>query len=129
MRALASAVALIIAALGVLGVVSPTSLLALVSPLLSPAALYVVAALRVAYGLVLWFAAPGAHMPRALRVLGILIIVAGVFTPLFGVERAQAVFQWWAQQPPWFMRAWAALPIALGGFLFMALRPRERAAA
>jgi hypothetical protein len=129
MRALASAVALIIAALGVLGVVSPTLLLELARPLLSPVALYVVAAVRVAFGVVLWFAASGARMPRALRILSIFIVAAGAFTPFFGVERSQAVFDWWSQQPPWFMRAWASLPIILGCFLFLALRPREQAAA
>jgi hypothetical protein len=129
MRALASTVALIIVGLGLLGVASPALLLDLARPLLSPVALYVVAAVRVAFGVVLLIAASGSRMPRTVRILGIIIVVAGVLTPFLGVERSQAIFDWWSQQPAWFMRLWAALPIILGCFVFLALRPREQAAA
>jgi hypothetical protein len=129
MRVLASTIALVIAALGLLGVASPSLLLDLVRPLLSPVALYVVAAVRVAFGVLLWMVASGSRMPRTLHTLGIIIVAAGVLTPFFGVERSQAIFDWWSQQPPWFMRTWAVLPIVLGCFVFLALRPREQAAA
>jgi hypothetical protein len=128
MRLLASVVAMIIVALGVLGVASPVLLLDLVRPLLSPAAILVVAAVRVAFGVVLWLAAAGSRMPRTLRVLGIVVVVVGVLTPFFGVERSQAILGWWSQQPAWFMRVWAAMPIVLGLFILLALRPREQVA-
>ena len=129
MRFVASAVALLIAALGVLGIASPAWLLELVRPLLSPAGLPIVAAVRIAFGVVLWIVASGSRMPRTIRALGVVIVIAGVLTPFFGVERSQAVFDWWAQQPPWFMRLWAAVPVGLGVFLFLALRPREQTTA
>lgn len=129
MRFVASAVALLIAALGVLGIASPAWLLDLVRPLLSPEGLPVVAAVRIAFGVILWIVASGSRMPRTLRALAVVIVVAGVLTPFFGVERSQAVFDWWAQQPPWFMRLWAVVPVALGTLLFLALRPRDQAAA
>lgn len=129
MRVVASTVALLIAALGVLGIASPASLLELVRPLLSPVGLPVVAAVRVAYGVVLWIVAPRSRMPRTLRALAVVIVVAGVLTPFVGLERSQAVFDWWSQQLSGFMRLWAAVPVALGVFLFLALRPREQAAA
>ena len=129
MRVLARGVALIIAALGVLGVASPSLLLDMVRPLLSPVPLYVVAAVRVAFGVVLWIAAAGSRMPRTLRTLGIVIVAAGVLTPFFGAKRSQAMLDWWSQQPLWFMRTWAVLPIVLGCFVFWAVRPREQATA
>lgn len=129
MRVLASGVALIIAGLGALGVASPSFLLDLVRPLLSPVPLYVVATVRVAFGVVLWIAASGSRMPRTLRTLGFIIVAAGLLTPFFGAERSRAVFDWWTQQPLWFMRSWAMLPIILGAFIFWAVRPREQAAA
>jgi len=129
MKLLASAMALIIAAVGVLGVASPSLLLALGQALLTPGALYVVAAVRIVFGLVLWFAAVASCMPRILRVLGVIIIVAGVLTPFFGVERSQAVFNWWSGQPSWFMRAWSVVAVTFGCFIIYALRSRNRAAA
>ena len=129
MKLLASATAFIIAAFGVLGVASPSLLLEFVRPLLTPGALYVVAAVRVAFGLVLWLAASAGRMPRTLRVLGVIILVAGLLTPFFGVERSQAIFNWWSGQPSWFMRAWASLAIIFGCFVIFALRPRGQAAA
>ena len=129
MNLLASAMGLIIAAVGVFGVASPPLLLALVLPLLTPGALYVVAAVRIAFGLVLWFAAATSRMPRLLRVLSVVIVVAGVLTPFFGVERSQAVFNWWSGQPPWFMRTWSMVAVIFGCFIIYALRSRNRAAA
>ena len=129
MRLIASAMALIIAAVGVLGLASPSALLELVRPLLTPGALYIVAAIRVVFGLLLLLVASASRMPRTVRVLGIIIVVAGVLTPFFGVERSQAVFDWWSAQPSSFMRTWAGLAVVFGCFVIYALRPRGPAAA
>ena len=128
MRLIASAMAIIIAAVGALGVASPSALLELARPLLTPGALYVVAAVRIVFGLLLLLVASSSRMPRTVRVLGFMIIVAGVLTPFFGVERSQAVFNWWSAQPSSFMRAWAGLAVVFGCFVIYALRPRAQAA-
>ena len=47
--------------------------------------------------------------PIVFRVFGIIMIVAGVLTPFFGVERSRAVFDWWSLQTPLFMRAWGGV--------------------
>ena len=129
MRLIASAMAIIVAAVGALGVASPSALLELVRPLLTPGALYVVAAVRIAFGLLLLLAASASRMPRTVRVLGIIIVVAGVLTPFFGVERSRAVFNWWSAQPSSLMRAWAGLAVVFGCFVIYTLFPRGQAAA
>ena len=123
-RLIAKVLALAIAFIGAVGVASPSHLLAFAQSLLEPAALYVVAAVRIAFGVVLVLAAPGSRMPKALRLLGVVIIVVGALTPFFGIEHARSMLSWWASQPAWFMRAWSLLAIAFGGFVAYAVSPR-----
>jgi hypothetical protein len=127
MRWLAFLVGLIIAALGVLGIAAPTVLLDVTAFALTQVGLYVAAALRVAFGLVLIAAAAASRLPRTLRILGALIVVAGVITPFFGHERARAVVDWWSAQGPSFMRGWAVLAVIFGLFIIYAVFPRRSA--
>jgi uncharacterized membrane protein len=129
MKLLAGAMALIIAAAGVVGIVSPSLVLELARSLLVPGALYVVAAVRVIFGIVLVLVASASRLPKTIRVLGIIITVAGVLTPFFGVERSHAVFDWWSSQSALFMRAWSGLAVLFGLFVIYALTPRRQAAA
>ena len=50
---------------------------------MTPTGLYAIAVLRIAIGLVFFFAAPASRAPRTLRVLGlvVIIIIAGLMTP------------------------------------------------
>ena len=128
MRWLAFFVGLIIAALGILGIVAPTVLLELAAFALTQFGLYVAGALRVAFGLVLIAAAAASRLPWTLRILGALIVVAGVITPFFGVERARAMVDWWSAQGLIFMRGWAALAVIFGFFIIYAVAPRRVAA-
>ena len=54
----------------------------------STGGLYFVAVLRIAFGIILLWAAADARTPVMMRVLGVLILVAGVATPFLGVERS-----------------------------------------
>lgn len=128
MRLLAVLIGLIIAALGILGMAAPTVLLDTTEFALTQVGLYVAAALRVAFGIVLIAAAPVSRLPRTVRILGILFIVAGVITPFVGVERARAIVDWWTVQGPIFMRAWAAIAVVLGVFIICAFSSRRLAA-
>lgn len=128
MRLLAVLIGLIIAALGILGMAAPTVLLDTTEFALTQVGLYVAAALRVAFGIVLIAAAPVSRLPRTVRILGILFIVAGVITPFVGVERARAIVDWWTVQGPIFMRAWAAIAVVLGVFIIYAFSSRRLAA-
>jgi uncharacterized membrane protein YidH (DUF202 family) len=126
---LAMILGLAIAAVGALGVVAPSVLLEFGRSLQTTNVLYVVAAVRVVFGAALLWAAPRSRMPRILRVLGVLIIIAGVATPLFGIERSRAMFDWWSSQGAFFTRAWAIVAIAFGLFVVYAVStPRQSAA-
>ena len=89
-----------IGAIGLVGVATPTGLASAVRPLLAPVGFVVIALLRVSFGVVLVLAARVSRAPtRALRVLGSIMIVAGLLTPLFGVEQ-RAMLDWWTAQVP-----------------------------
>ena len=82
MRWLAFLIGLIIAALGILGIAAPTVLLDVTAFALTQVGLYVAAALRVAFGLVLIAAAAASRLPRTLRILGALIVVGSIAAAL-----------------------------------------------
>ena len=122
---LARLVGLFIVAIGLCGLAAPHGLLTAVQSVLTPRGLYLVATLRVAFGVVLVLAAPSSRAPRVLRLLGFIILVAGLTTPFFGIDRARAVLDWWTAQGPAFMRLWAGLAVALGAFVVYAVAPRR----
>jgi len=96
---------------------------------MTPAGLYAIAALRIAIGLVFVLAAPASRAPRTLRVLGLIVIIAGLTTPWFGVARAQAILNWLASAGPFWTRVDAGVAMALGGFLVYVFRTPTRRAA
>ena len=69
-----------------LGLIAPASLLAVSRPFLNPAGLYAAAGLRLVLGTALFVSAPASRAPTALRVLGVIVIVGGIATPLIGVK-------------------------------------------
>jgi hypothetical protein len=119
---------LVVAALGAVGVVSPGALLRIAHYFQTSLGLYAAAALRIVLGGALWFAAPGSRAPRLIRAIGLLVLVAGLVTPLFGVERFHGILDWWSARGPAFMRAWAAVVLAFGCTLAYGLMPGRRAA-
>ena len=95
---------------------------------MTPTGLFAIAVLRIAIGLVFVFAAPASREPRTLRVLGLIVITAGLATPWFGVARARAVLDWLASAGPLLMRLDAVVGMALGGFLVYVFRTPTRRA-
>ena len=116
-KLLATVLGALVAAIGVVGIAVPSVLLEFGQSLQTPIALYVVAALRVFFGAVLVWVASASRMPRTLRIIGVVVIVAGLLAPLFGVERSQAMLNWFSSQGPLFMRAWAGVAVVFGFFI------------
>ena len=111
MTLLALAFSLSIAALGVLGVVSPSRFLAVVRYFETPTGLYLAGALRVVLGTVLYLAAPPSRAPEFLRVFGVVVAVVGLATPLLGrSRRATRVLSGTGLG----VRGWAGLALVLG---------------
>jgi hypothetical protein len=129
LKLVATVMSLAIAGLGVLGMVAPAVLLEFGRALLAPPALYWVAAVRVVFGALLILVATGSRTPRTLRVIGALIAVAGLLTPLFGTERFVEVFAWFSGQASFLVRAVAALPFVVGLSFVYAINSHRRVAA
>src|SRR5262245_57993211 len=118
-------IGVVLAGVGLLGVVAPSALLDLGRSLLNQKGLYAVALIRVVFGLLLLRAAPLSRMPKVLCVIGAVILINGVVTPFIGVERAKALMDWFSNQGSLFVRVVATLSIALGAFLVFAVIPRR----
>ena len=107
---------------------APDVRLSLERSLMTPAGLNAIAALRIVVGLGLVLCAPVSRAPRTVRVLGLIVIIAGLSTPLFGVARARAVVDWLASAGPLLTRLDAIVGMAFGGFLLYVFRtPTPRA--
>jgi len=126
MAIVALVLSLLVAALGLLGLISPMRLLDIVRHFRSQTGLYAAGALRVILGLALFFAAPASRAPKIIRILGIIILVGGLFTSLIGVERVHRLMDWWSTQGAVFMRVWAAFALAFGLLLAYVVAPGLR---
>jgi uncharacterized membrane protein YidH (DUF202 family) len=123
MTVLALAFSLLIFTLGAVGLVSPSRVVRVARYFATPAGFYFAAAVRVVMGLALLFAAPASRAPGILRILGVVIIVAGVITFFVGLERFRRLIDWWSAKGPTLARAQAAFAVALGLLLAYALSP------
>ena len=123
MRILAFVLSLSVVVLGALGIVSPMMLLGVVRKFESPAGIYAAAALRIMLGVALFLSAPTSRVQEVVRILGIIIFVVGIITPLFGIERFRRLLNWWSERGPVFMRVWAGFALGFGLFLAYAVMP------
>ena len=129
MKAVSWLVAIFVIAAGVAAIVAPDFVLGLRSLVATQTGLLVVAAFRVAVGVALIMTAPTARWPKALQVSGAVVLLAGLATPLFGVERTRVVLAWEAAQGPTLIRVSGVILLAIGGFLTVALSPRRNVSA
>lgn len=125
MTIVALTLSLAIAALGAVGIVAPGRLLDVVRHFQTPGGLYVAAGIRLVLGVALLFAASGSRAPVALRILGVFVILVGLATPFFGIDRFRRLLDWWSAQGPGFVRIWAAFALAFGLLLAYAVVPGE----
>lgn len=121
-------IGLLMTAIGILGVAAPSIPLQIAHSVLTPNVLYLVAAGRVCIGLLLLCVASGSRAPTALRALGVLIVVAGLITPFYGVERSLATLDWLSSQGSVFMRLVMGIAVVIGLFIVHAVAPNRRGA-
>ena len=128
---LAFVFALLILAVGAVGVLAPSGLVWAAQYAVTTGAFYVIGAVRVAFGLVLIAVASASRAPKTLRVLGYVIVIAGIATVLTGLvamERARALIEWWLHRGSGVVRLAGLLVVALGGFVVYACAPARRPA-
>lgn len=129
MKLVAVALGFIFAAIGTTIIAAPSASLEFGRSILSPNVLYIAAAVRVFAGAALVWVAPVSRAPKTLRILGVLIVLAGVATPFVGVERSRTMLDWSLAQGPLFTRAWAGVAVVLGLFIVYAITTPRRSAA
>ena len=117
MKSLALLVGLLIIAIGVAGIAAPGGLITIDQVALTRTGLLIVAVLRVAIGLVLIRVSRISRAPKTLHVMGIIVVIAGLTTPLFGVDRARAMIDWWLARGPGATRLVGGCVVLLGGFI------------
>ena len=126
MKTLAFVFGLCISAVGAVGILAPSGLVWLAQHFVTPGAFYVIATVRIAFGLILISVASASRAPKALRVLGYVILILGITTALTGlvaIERARGTIEWWLQQGSGVFRLTGVLVLALGGFVAHACAP------
>jgi hypothetical protein len=127
MKYLAWLVALFVIAAGVTGIVAPDRLMSLRWMASTQMGLLGFAVLRATIGVVLIMVAPSTRAPKTLQACGAVMLLAGMVTPLFGVERTKAVLDWEVAQGQLLIRAGAVVIVAIGGCLAFALATRRKA--
>ena len=109
--------------MGFWGVLVPARLSAFVTRFSSQRGLWVAAAIRLVFGLALWFAAPASRAPLLLQVLGVIALIAAVILPFMGVDRFKRLIDWWTQLSPAAMRFNSLFAVAVGAAILWALLP------
>ena len=112
-----------ITVIGAIGFVSPAKLIRFVRKFQSSAGLYLAAGFRVVFGLALFFAADSSRAPEVIRVVGIIVLVSGLITPIFGLDRFRRILNWWSTRPAAFQRVWAGFALAFGLLCAYAVAP------
>jgi xanthosine utilization system XapX-like protein len=102
-KTLAFVFGLFISAVGLVGILVPSRLLCIAASFLSSGAVgfYVIATVRIAFGLLLILVASASRAPRALRILGYVVVLLGITTALMGllaVQQGGAAIDWWSHQ-------------------------------
>jgi hypothetical protein len=126
MRLLGLVIGVLVILASALSFAVPDLRLALEGTVLTPTGLYAIAVLRIAIGLFFVVGASVSRAPRTIRVLGLIVIIAGLSTPWFGVARSRAVLDWLADAGPWSLRLVAVVGMAIGGLIVYVFRTPTR---
>lgn len=124
---LAFVFALMIMFFGAVGLIAPGCSVWVARHAGTSGVFYVIAAIRVAFGLALISVASVSRAPRTLRVMGWIVLLAGIITAVTGlvaIERARAMIEWWLQQGSGIVRLTSVMIMAFGGFIACACAPR-----
>jgi hypothetical protein len=129
-KTVAFVIGLFVATVGVVGIIAPSGLVWIAEHSVTSGAFYVIATVRVAFGLILIWVASVSRAPKTLRVLGYFILIAGITTAatgLMAIGRAHAIIEWWLRQGSGVVRLTGIPVLGLGGFVAYACAPARRA--
>lgn len=128
MKTVAFVAGICISVIGAMGIVAPSGLVWIARFFTTSGAFYALAAIRVAFGLVLIAVAPESRAPKALRIVGYVVVVLGVTTAVTGLValgRAEGAIEWWVQHGSGVYRLTGLVVLVFGGFLAYACAPKR----
>ena len=108
----------LIVAPGVVAIIAPA--------MVTPRGLLLVAAGRIAIGLLMLHVAAGSRAPRVVQILGVIVLIDGIATPFFGAARARILMAWWFARGPRAIRGVGVLAMLFGGFIAYVVGARRR---
>ncbi len=114
-------ISLLIAVTGALGIFFPEKLLAFTRLFENRSALWSAGVFRILYGLALFFSAPTSNAPETLRIVGVIIFLAGLVTPFVGIKRVHKLLNWWEARGLLFIRIWSGTACVIGLLLASAV--------
>ena len=117
-------IGLLIATEGIVGLVVPSMFLRIVAFFQTPPVIYFAAAIRVVFGIILVRAAPVSRAPIVLLVIGIIVAISALLTPVVGTWGTRLVFNWWSSSGPASVCLTAGVAAALGIFIIDAVARR-----
>lgn len=126
MKIIALGIAALLILAGLTGVLWPEGLMDLVKYSFTSSGIYVTAITRMVMGALLLVAAQATRTPRTVRVIAVLIFLAGVATALINPGRAELLKDWWGSHGPDALRIVACLPLAAGFFILVATLTKPR---
>ena len=119
MRTAVLLIGLFFVVVGIVGLVSPDSLMTIRQQYVSTVVIYAAVAVRLAIGLVLILFAPTSRAPKTLRALGAISCMQGLAPAFIGIDGVRALQEWEAMQTA-LLRAGALVALVVGGFLAFA---------
>lgn len=126
MKTIALGIAALLILVGLTGVLWPEGLLDLLKYSFTSTGIYIAAITRMVLGALLLVAAQATRTPKTIRVIAVIIFLAGVATALTSAERAQVLKDWWLSHGPDFLRIAACFPLAVGFFILIATLTKPR---
>jgi len=121
MAFLVALLSIIMVLIGAYGLASPGGLVSFTQMWKGQRGVWMGAAIRIAFGVSLWGAAPTSHTPKVFQVFGVISLLSGILLPFIGAERLSQLISWWSRLGSTIIRGWSALAIALGVFFFWSI--------
>jgi hypothetical protein len=110
-------IGLLIVLVGLIIVVKPSVLADLLPSLLKGKKLYLVASVRLLAGCAMVLAAPQAHHPLFMEIIGWIAVLAGLLIVVLPPKVMQIITGWVEAFPTWLMRTLSPIVFAFGGYL------------
>jgi len=126
MKIISLGIAALLILVGLTGVLWPEGLMGLMTYSFTSTGIYVAAISRMVLGGLLLVAAQATRTPKTVRVIAVIIFLAGVATALISPDRAQVLKDSWVGVGPDLFRIAACFPLAVGSFILIATLTKPR---